>query len=486
MNMHRTLNVLRRAALLLLVTATLTQLISPIASGSTPLATGEPNQNPQLPKERDSEIQNPKSDPPGWKMTTADPVSPDEARRILLSQRKAITGPTVLAGLPTSETEATPEIQALARALRNDPKLIFDYVHNHVDYSPIFGSVNGATAALLAGRGNDCDQTSLFIALMRAAGYTANYVVGDVTYDVARLANWVGVEISPTLAANVFANGGIPVTVTFTPPSTYRIQLTRVWAQAVVSSTTYTFDPAMKEYQDIAGVSNLGATIGYSQTTFMAHALAGATATVSYTQNLNEPNVRADLITYTMNLVNYLRTNMPDDSVDQVIGGRQIAQTEMTAYATSLPYAVSVSSQTTYTTLPNAYRHTLRVQHMGIDRTFNTFEIAGQRVSIFYRAGDNAPVLRVDGTPVFTGTATTLGNRYPMTVTVDHPYAAFGGTIPTTSTPLRWTVALPILLHMTLMACRPISSPSAMACSLNTSMMGKRAILSQSGVKASG
>jgi len=113
---------------------------------------------------------------PGWHDISADPVSPDVARQILFD-RQAVK-PTqgvrpLVVNLPTSETEATPEIQALARALENDPKFIFDYVHNHIDYVPTFGSVNGATGTLLAGRGNDWDQTSLFIALMRAAGYSA-------------------------------------------------------------------------------------------------------------------------------------------------------------------------------------------------------------------------------------------------------------------------------------------------------------------------
>ena len=106
---------------------------------------------------------------PGWHLVSADPVSPGEARRTLLG--RAELEQATVAGLATCETEATPEIQALARGLENDPKLIFDYVHNYLDYLSTFGSVNGATGALLAGRGNDWDQTSLFIALMRAAGW---------------------------------------------------------------------------------------------------------------------------------------------------------------------------------------------------------------------------------------------------------------------------------------------------------------------------
>jgi RHS repeat-associated protein len=368
---------------------------------------------------------------PGWYTATADPVSPDEARRILFRQQRLKvdrleTEPSTLnLRLPTVETDATPEIQALARALRYDPKLIFDYVHNNIEYVPTFGSVNGATATYLAGRGNDWDQATLFIALMRASGYTANYVVGDVVYSVDCLASWVGVTNDANVVGTVFASGGVPMEGSSSPPG---IKITRVWAQATISGTTYTFDPAMKAYRDTAGFNNLGATLGYSRTTFMQRAQIGATVTPSYTLNINEANVRADLATYAANLVDYIRVHSPTASLEQVIGGRRIVQSEMTSYPTALPYALSITNQATHTTIPDGYRHTLRVQHVGIDHTFNTFEIAAKRVTIFYDATDNyKPVLRVDGTPVVTGTATTLWNTYPMTVTIDHPYADDGG-----------------------------------------------------------
>ncbi|MBC7248827.1 MAG: hypothetical protein H5T62_00955 [Anaerolineae bacterium] len=362
---------------------------------------------------------------PGWHLASAGWVEPDEAQQVLSSQQAPVEGQDVqnlAAGLPTSETEATPEILALAQALQNDPKLIFDYVHNYIDYVPTYGSANGATATLYARRGNDWDQASLFIALMRAAGYTANYVVGDVVYSVSRLANWTGVENDINVVGNVFANGGVPVEGV--PDG---LKITRVWAQAVIGGQTYVFDPAMKEYQDVTGI-DLAAATGYDQATFLSRAQSGATVTGDYAQNMNEANIRADLATYSTNLVNYIEDNVPNASVAEVIGGHEIIPTEMSTYPTSLPYALSVSNETTYTTLPDTYRHTLRVQHEGIDYTFKTFEIATRRVSIFYRDGDYVPILRVDGTPVVTGSVTISGTTYPMTITVDHPYAAAGGT----------------------------------------------------------
>jgi hypothetical protein len=290
---------------------------------------------------------------PGWHLGTAEPVSPDEARHILAGQPQPAS--RALAALPASETEATLEIRSLARALENNPKLIFDYVHNHIEYVPNFGSVNGATATLLAGRGNDWDQTSLFIALMRAAGYMANYVRGDVTYSTARLANWLGVGNASV--GSTLAYGGIPAT-----PVGGGYLITRAWAKAEIGGRTYVFDPAMKVYTATSGI-DLIATSGYNRATFMAHAQAGAIVASDLVQYMNEANVRADLATYSMSLVDYIRANMPNATLAEIIGGREIVPTEMTSYPTALPYALAVTGETTYTTVPDAYRHTLRVQH---------------------------------------------------------------------------------------------------------------------------
>jgi transglutaminase-like putative cysteine protease len=87
---------------------------------------------------------------------------------------------------------SSPEIQELARALRKDPKLIYDYVHNHIDYVPYFGSRKGATLTYLDGNGNDFDQASLMIALLKASDFSAQYIYGTMTIPGNQIANWLG------------------------------------------------------------------------------------------------------------------------------------------------------------------------------------------------------------------------------------------------------------------------------------------------------
>src|SRR6266581_34568 len=82
---------------------------------------------------------------------------------------------TGISGGQSAIAEAiTPEIQELARGLENDPKRIFDYVHDHIRHILYFGSKKGAELTLLERSGNDFDQSALLVALLSAAGYSNN------------------------------------------------------------------------------------------------------------------------------------------------------------------------------------------------------------------------------------------------------------------------------------------------------------------------
>ncbi len=70
----------------------------------------------------------------------------------------------------------------------------------------------------------------------------------------------------------------------------------------------------------------------------------------------------------------------------------------------------------------------MRIQHVGIDHTLEIPDIGAKRLTITYASGDNHPELRLEGVLIASGTSTTLGSKYDMIISVDHPYAANGGT----------------------------------------------------------
>ena len=116
---------------------------------------------------------------PGWYTTAsfATPQPPGDFGSAQPKQEALLSGQTfgpLLAGQgPNAIAEAvTPEIQALAQGLENDPLRIFEYVHDHIRHVFYFGSKKGAQLTLMERSGNDFDQCALLVALLQAAGYT--------------------------------------------------------------------------------------------------------------------------------------------------------------------------------------------------------------------------------------------------------------------------------------------------------------------------
>ena len=83
----------------------------------------------------------------------------------------ALSPPTAADTAETIDAKLSPEITALAAQLNHDPLQIFNWVHDHVESETYDGSKKGAAGALAELRGNDVDQSSLLIALLRASGF---------------------------------------------------------------------------------------------------------------------------------------------------------------------------------------------------------------------------------------------------------------------------------------------------------------------------
>src|ERR1700738_1031601 len=66
--------------------------------------------------------------------------------------------PTLVAhpGVP-----APASVAELARALKNDVNLIYEYVYTNIEYSPTYGAKKGALGTIVDGHGNDFDQAAL-------------------------------------------------------------------------------------------------------------------------------------------------------------------------------------------------------------------------------------------------------------------------------------------------------------------------------------
>lgn len=323
---------------------------------------------------------------------------------------------------------SAPEVVEFARGLRNDVDLIYEHIHDNFHYEPIFGLRRGAVGTIIDEVGNSFDQAAAMVALLREAGYTANFVYGTISLNPAQLANWLGVDSQPLSVAGLLGDAGIPtVIVTSDGTSTGTLleaEKGHLWVKVAIDGTNYVFDPAFKTHTVQPSI-DLATAMGYSQAAVISAAMNGATDGGSFIDDLNHGGLRSTLTTYANNLVNHIRTNTPAAGLEDVVGGRAIDPVSAPLRQTSLPYQKSIIAE--WTDIPAEYRATLRLQYRGIDQTFFADEIYGKRLTLFFNAS-NQPELILDGGVVATGTATTPGETHDLTFGIDNPYPAENGT----------------------------------------------------------
>jgi len=139
---------------------------------------------------------------PAWAETT-NALAPSQetggAQPLFQAQASPLneTGPAVAEAV-------TPDIQALASNLGDDPTRIFNYVHDQIRYVHYFGSKKGAALTLLERSGNDFDQCALLVALLRTAGYSPSYQFAMLKMPYDNPANhqdlhhWLGLSLQNT------------------------------------------------------------------------------------------------------------------------------------------------------------------------------------------------------------------------------------------------------------------------------------------------
>lgn len=140
----------------------------------------------------------------------------------------------------TTDVQLTDEIKSLAKKLDYSPLNILNYVSNNIDYELYQGSVKGAAGALSSLGGNDTDQASLVVALLRASGYPARYVRGNIEFDPTRSEHlrWVRLK-SMTYAANTLSNVGKKIALQETHEKNTTFNVDHVWVEACVPYANY-------------------------------------------------------------------------------------------------------------------------------------------------------------------------------------------------------------------------------------------------------
>ena len=303
---------------------------------------------------------------------------------------------------PVAEA-VTPQIQALAQGLQNDPAKIFNYVHDHIRYVHYFGSKKGAQLTLLEKSGNDFDQSALLTALLNAAGYSnTGYEfqwIGPVYDDFSGadmdLHHWFQLTLVNTNWTNtlqyldgLFGARGYPETGNFTNYNNlYLFQ--HVWVSLTIGGNTCWLDPSFKVSEFSAGIILTNA-MGFSSNNLMSASVAGGTDTGNYVTNLNEANIRSALTGYTTNLLNYLQSNAPNASVQQIMGGWQIVPstyTNLSQIDANFPFnddLYPIDPEIFWTYEPTNLMTSLKITFAGTNYQWFMPQLQGQRLSLTF------------------------------------------------------------------------------------------------------
>ena len=277
------------------------------------------------------------------------PTEAEEPEESPFSPMSIITG---------SADEITPEIAELAKGLENDPIRIFNHVYNHIDYSHYFGSKKGALATLQEASGNSFDTAALLVALLRSAGYTAEYRYGPAQFSFNELSNWCNFKLNPyshlteTQFRTQFGLTGVALPVADLKKYVYVFnfndqrgfpytdcgdlgaganyyQIPHVWVRLTVGGQTWEIDPSFKTYthylkQDVKTLA------GFDRAALLSD-IGGTIGTNSVT-GISTTTLANRLTSYSTNIRNWIRNNNSGIQTVAFTGGPRVIQREITGF----------------------------------------------------------------------------------------------------------------------------------------------------------
>ena len=324
---------------------------------------------------------------PSVKIGTAALIAPAVADSFYGSSTTATDG---LAGLTGQATPVAPEIVELARALKNNPDLIYQYVRNNIETEWMYGLSKGALGASIDKSGTAFDQAALMVALLRQAQITASFQAGTISLTAQQFGAWsglihsLGVDgsghqtffVDATAACQFLAAGGIPGTVESTqdcttlsgdlPTTGTPVTMAHVWVLATIAGSAShgcsaanvcTFDPSFKTHNFRLGFAQtaVAMTSGDPLTAATTDMDSGSQSSVPYAHNLNESALATKLALYASNYLTYIKTySLQGNQIEDVVSGMVLTPDNSVVRASTPPY--SATNTHAWTAIPDQYR----------------------------------------------------------------------------------------------------------------------------------
>lgn len=363
----------------------------------------------------------------------------------------------------TIDVQLTPEIRAKAQELGNNPTKIYNWVRNNIEYVPTWGSIQGAHMTLLTKQGNASDTSSLLIALLRASGIQARYVIGTIELPIDKVMNWAGGFTDPMAALDFMNSGGTPATALTEGGKVTRARIEHVWVEAWIDyipsrgakhrqgegDTWVRLDPSYKQYTYTQGI-DIKSAVPFDGQSFLDQIKAGATIDESqgYVTGVNSQLTQQTMQDYQTRVQNYIQENYPNATVGDVLGKKEIVRQEYPYLLGTLPYRTAVKGGS-FAEIPSRYRHKLTFtvvrdayDDTPINLTRSLPELAGKKITLSYSPAtpqDEAvinsylPKPHADGTPIQPG---ELPSSLPAYLINVKPELRIDGQVVATGSPV--------------------------------------------------
>ena len=367
----------------------------------------------------------------------------------------------------TPETKWNQTIKDLADSLKTPVKMQ-EYVRNNVDFEPYYGSRKGAFGTLNQMSGNDYDQASLLISMLRYKGIPARYVKGTIEMPIDKVMGWTGAE-NAKVAVRILGSLGIPTVSLVSAGEITAVRTEHIWVEAYLAYDDYRgisqtnadkiwvpLDPSFKQYSFVEGL-DIKEIAGVSEEQILESFKINGDRSVEdgTITNINTDEMKSFLDTATDKLQKYLKDNkLENTDAKQLMGGKRIIPEVLEILPLTLPYkTTTVLSKTN--SIPESSSERIGFSIRGNDPfnlnftsyddfnvEYRAVELYGKRITLSWvpaSAEDAAiigsyggifntpaymielkPQMKVDGEVVAEGKAVGFGNRQEFTISMGH------------------------------------------------------------------
>jgi hypothetical protein len=299
---------------------------------------------------------------------------------------RTIPAPTAVDSVAGPDVPLSSIILTQAAALHQNPIEIVEFVRNQMATELYHGAMKGAEGTLRSRGGNDVDQASLLIGLMRASGIPARYVRGVVALSGAQAMSWTGVS-STRRVADLLTRAGIPFRTIRQGGTIGAFEVEHTWTEVYVPYGNYRGVPL-----DASGRTWIPLDPSFKALTLTpgADLPAGANfkAETLIPSYLSAPPTLSAVDFYKKTLTDWLTGSDSGLTLDRLTMTRAVDPAAAGLLPSTLPYA-TVSVNQELAALPDGLRHRVRFDAVGdggtsLDVTIPASELLGRRLTLSY------------------------------------------------------------------------------------------------------